>query len=401
MDYLLEDVAFVRAELSARCLTVPAVADAIGVVAKTLRNHLTGQHPLTAANARLLRAHLDDFGPWHDLRARDVLVTLGSQPTPQETQAFIQGAAPDRKSSSVDRIQPLQTVPFPFDTVVLNIDVPKENRDNVASRVPSTGRRGPNIGAKCRHQVAVQQVRATGRRSGGTMIVAWDPYSRTSSWWMRVQFHPGLRGHTSLVRRLLRAASTGYLWPEGPSVSVERVDAFVDVGVPIGTIFPMRPRARTYRRVESIKGAETLYVGSRESKVFVRCYDAAAHHGLQGEVTRIEVETKPRKALALWGEPALDDFGAKLRALRMHLCHAPGLTVQERALLMLARRDGVAHVRAALRREGAGRLRAFDGLLKRAQEALPMFDVAEHLGGMWPLGLWLLRDRLRWGSGWT
>jgi hypothetical protein len=399
MDYLLEDVAFIRAELGARSLPPTQIARDLGVVGKTLRNQIAGRHSLTAVNARLLLAHLDDLGPWHDPRARDALVTLGSRPTLHETQAFLSGAGAARTVQPVQRIEPLPTVPFPVDTVVLNIEVPLKSREAVENEVlaqPSHGG-GRSLGVQCRHRRAVLKVPAIGNRSGGQVIVVWAPYQRSTHWWMRVQFHPGLPGHLDFVWRLLRNAASGYPWPEGPSVTVARVDPFVDVQVPIGDIFPSRPRAQVYRYVASSAGEETLYVGSRTGEAMVRCYDAAAKHGLDtAPISRIEVELKPKTALPLWS-PDLDAFGQRhLADLRLHLAQVPDATIQERAMLMLARREGVAHTRRQLRAQGRRPLRDFDALLEQARSALPIFNVAEHLRGMWPLGLWLLRDALRW-----
>lgn len=60
--------------------------------------------------------------------------------------------------------------------------------------------------------------------------------------------------------------------------------------------------ARTITTVKSVTGpGQTIYVGSRQSELFVRIYDKAAQTGAQGDWTRIEVECKGDRARAVLG----------------------------------------------------------------------------------------------------
>ncbi|TNE92529.1 MAG: hypothetical protein EP330_00890 [Deltaproteobacteria bacterium] len=406
MAYMLEDVAYVRAELGARRLSVTAMARCIGVHGRTLRNQLNGTNALTGANARKLREALDERGQWHDLRARDVLVTLGLRLTREEAADLRPGLvrSSDGTAHPPKTIQRLLTVPSWLDTVVLNLEVPTENQPRVeavirAARSFGTGR---DIKAGCEHQLELFRVEAAGICSGGSLIVAWKPFSRRATFWCRVQFHPGLPGHLDFVRQLQVAARRGYPRPGGPGIAVVRMDPFVDIGMPIGSFFVSRTRARRYRYLEGAAGAETLYVGSRASGALLRCYDAVAKHGLASAhpIVRVELELRPKTPICLWsGE--LEEFGAQhLSGIRLHASQLSAATVAERALLMLARRDGVAFVRKQLSRESSAALADFDQLLDRASDALPVFDVRDHLIRGWHLALYWLRHRLcRHGQG--
>jgi len=396
---LLEAVAFVRAELAARRTTPSEMARAIGVNERTLRNQLNGENALTRANARSLREALDEDPRWHDLRARDVLVTLGRRLTKEEAGNLHPGLVRNPPVPVAYRIQPLPTVPSWVDTVVLNLEVPPENRDAVEALIfgaRSYGT-GPDIGVRCEHQRVLFRSKASGVQSGGSLIVAWAPYSRRSTFWCRVQFHPGLSGQLPFVRDLRAAAHEGYVRPDSPGVSVARLDPFVDIGLPVGSFFASRLRARRYRYVESEGDGETLYVGSPQSVSLLRCYDAVAKHGLRcaHPVTRLEMQLQPRQPLPLWSQE-LEKFGAShLSNIRLHACHVPAATASEMGLLRLARHDGVAYVRKLLRRESPVELARFDDLLERAAQALPIFDIADHLQRAWPLALCQLRDALR------
>jgi len=103
-----------------------------------------------------------------------------------------------------------------------------------------------------------------------------------------------------------------------------RLDLAIDVNLPSSWIKRLyeqmsegkaETRVRTYRYMESSTG-NTLYVGSRSSETFLRIYDKAGQLGIGGDLTRIELEFKSKRADSVGGMILeSDDVGALLLSL--------------------------------------------------------------------------------------
>ncbi len=280
MDYLIEDIAAVRAELGARNLKATEIARIIGINARTLRKQLKGEHPLTAGNASKLLAALDEHGPWHRESNRDALVILASRPTVDELVKHrgTGNSAMDREGN--ERVPPAATPLIPFDTLQLTIAVAPEHRDAVTGVIESQPDRGraPDIDAHCRHSCALIKVGPCGQRPSTAMVVAWDPYGSKRAW-LTAQLSPWCDEHRAFLAQVITAAGYSAQHDEPwRGIRLKRLDLFVDYQVPFKSLLLTRLRARKYRAVQNENGDVTLYAGSRKSEVCARQYDLVRKH---------------------------------------------------------------------------------------------------------------------------
>jgi|GEM_PF-5575290 len=393
MSYHVEAVALICAEAAGRRVPVSILARRCGLNRRTLSKQLAGEHPITRENALLLLRQLDADGPWLVAGARETLVILSHEPPQQEIRLGLSTGPAQERS---ELIQPIEPGRFPLDTVMIDLAV-KPQRRSAVERVLSAAerRRGPRLGGGHHRFWTLIETTAKGRLPTRAALVAgWDKPDAPMS--VRLQFHPGHEEQLTFVRALAAMARGS---EKRPDVTLIRGDIFVDLPVDTWTLFPTVLRARSYRRVQSGNAAvdlhgETLYVGSRYSKLIVRLYDLkACHrlHDLQGPATRVEAELRFSPALGLWSHE-LDDQGRhRLSRIKLHASQVPELPTTERALLLLARREGVRSVRQRLKRESDADRRRFDKALALGAHRVPIPDIPSMLADAWPRALWQLR----------
>ena len=400
MSYHVEAVAQIRGEAAARGLSLTQLATHAHVHPRTLRKQLAGEHPLTRQNATKLLQWLDAHGPWVFAQARETLVILSQQPPLAEIRGSLPtGSAQTRRAA----VEPLEPDRYPIDTMIVDLVVAMGRETAVEALLSRTVvSRGPYLGGVRRRYFTLLKTVAQGALSTRASFVAgWDDPQPPML--VRVQFHPGHPDQMELMKELARCARGD---ADRPDLSVVRADVFMDLPISTWTLFPSVLRARSYRRIESGNAerslhGETLYVGSRNSNLYLRLYDLKAAHqldNLEGPATRVEVELRFSPPLGLWN-PELDFEGyRRLQRVSLHASHVPDMGTVTSALLGLARREGIAATRRRLKRDSASERRHFDRALALAADRVPLPSPSLVLGKAWHFALWQIRTWLTEGS---
>jgi transcriptional regulator with XRE-family HTH domain len=344
-----------RAELALRNWTDRDLARRVGVAHSTLGNYLRGERPFPA---EVLTAVLDALlaaGPFRvpGLAEVTVIPILGNP------ESDILPGSPR------------------VDTVTVLIDVPIEDQPRAAAWLQHFGR--PATSTRARR-------RARGRwhkrafAEGG--IVAHRQVGKKPRGWLLVEFRAfddaELNGFETIKNLLSSAACM-----MGDRMHVARLDLAVDYPVHPTWLLLRQPKVRNHELLVNRRGEGSIALGSRDSRWYLRWYDAAAKHGLPGPLTRLEVELKPDAPWTAKEVARLSDN--PFSELYLGVLTAPDLTDEEVVQLQLARMLGVG---ARLKVLGRGRA-VLDRAMAKAARAARLSPGAD-LSRVWDMVLELL-----------
>lgn len=304
-------------ELAGRGLNATKFAQECRVNARTMRSYVNGEFSIPPDVARELIVALDACGGFVHPAVRDALV--------------IRGRGPDLRTPP-NQIEPLD---LRVDTVVLTLEVDESRRAAVAAFLAA--QLPPKRKDRYRLEGRVQL-----GDGGASIIVSWDGEQRGKARRVRVQLAPWEPQHCRLLQRLLRCAalrSPGGLLAEGPVVRFARLDVAINYAAEPRWLLLHRPRASTYRMLESKDFQLTYYAGSRKGcDCLIRLYDHARHHKKPGPVARIEAELHFNPQIS---PVQLEDQKNPFRVVELGPLFCPELTFTQAALLHWAKDVGI------------------------------------------------------------
>jgi transcriptional regulator with XRE-family HTH domain len=334
-----------RAELVLRQWTDRELARRVGKSHSTLGNYLRGERPFPDELLVEVLGALRAAGPFRIPGLNEVSVI------------------PIRGVTDSDILPGSARV----DTVAVLVDVPLEDQVRLA-RWFTHWKRASSQKARRRARGRWHQYRFA---DGG--IVAHHKVGRDASGWLLVEFR-------AFDVEELNAFETikNFVAPNDASLvdrmRIARLDLAVDYPVHPTWLLLRRPGVRGYEHIVNRRGECSVALGSRNSRWYLRCYDAAARHGLPGPMTRIEVELKPEIPWSASEVGALSDN--PFEDLYLGDLTAPDLTDEELVQLQLARVWGV---KARQKVPGAGWAALERAMAKAATAARlrPNADIAK------------------------
>lgn len=335
-----------RAELALRQWTDRELARRVAKSHSTLGNYLRGERPFPDDLLVEVLATLREAGPFRLPGLNEVSVI----PIRGSTDPAILPGSPK------------------VDTVSVLIDVPLEYQRRLARWF-----------AKHWNRATSQKARSRARGRWGQYkfadagIVAHRKVGKDASGWLLVEFRAFNKWELNAFETIKNfvAHATGSLVLR---MRVARLDLAVDYPVHPTWLLLRKPGVRGYEHIVNRRGECSVALGSRRSRWYLRCYDAAAKHGLPGPMTRIEVELKPEGGWSAADVRSLSDN--PFEDIYLGELTAPDLNDEEFVQLQFARAWGV---KARQKVPGAGWAALERAMAKAAASARlrPNEDIAK------------------------